>query len=214
MEFLDAKAREEIKEQFRGLQDDVQLVYFSQKVECQYCNETGLLLRELADLSEKIELIEYNFQVNKDQADELGVTMVPGMVIRKKEEEYGIKFYGIPSGYEFASLLHSIIMVSNGKHEIKDGALERISKIDKPVHIQVFVTPTCPYCPAAVVNAHKLAYISENIKADMIEASEFPDLSMKFGVSGVPKTIINNEQSFTGAYPINDLIGEIEKAVN
>ena len=213
MEFLDAKAREEVEKQFRELKENVQLVYFSQKIDCLYCDETGQLLKEVADLSEKIELIEYNFQVNRDKADEFGITMVPGLLIKRKEEDYGIKFYGIPSGYEFTSLLHSIKMVSNGEHDLKSGVLERISKIKDKVHIQVFVTPTCPYCPAAVVNAHKLAFVSDKITADMIEASEFPDLSMKFGVNGVPKTVINNELSFTGAYPVNDLLGEIEKAV-
>ena len=129
MEFLDAKAREEVEKQFHDLKEDVQLVYFSQKIDCLYCDETGQLLKEVADLSEKIELIEYNFQVNRDKADEFGITMVPGLLIKKKEEDYGIKFYGIPSGYEFTSLLHSIKMVSNGEHDLKSGVLERISKI-------------------------------------------------------------------------------------
>jgi len=109
--------------------------------------------------------------------------------------------------------MHSLLLVSNGKHDLKDNLVEKIKNIDKSVHIQVFVTPTCPYCPAAVVNAHKMAYLSDKITADMIEASEFPDMSTKFSVSGVPKTVINNEKSFTGAYPINDLISEVEKAL-
>jgi len=213
MDFFNENIKKEVKEQLNKLEDDVQLIYFSQKVDCQFCEEVKKLLSELSALSNKLKFVEYNFQNDRSKAEELGIDKVPGIVVKKQDEDYGIKFYGIPSGYEFASLMHSLLLVSNGKHDLKDNLVEKIKNIDKSVHIQVFVTPTCPYCPAAVVNAHKMAYLSDKITADMIEASEFPDMSTKFSVSGVPKTVINNEKSFTGAYPINDLISEVEKAL-
>ena len=45
--------------------------------------------------------------------------------------------------------------------------------MSKPVHIQVFVTLTCPYCPMAVQLAHEMAMESPLITSDMVEATEF-----------------------------------------
>ena len=73
--------------------------------------------------------------------------------------------------------------------------------MDKPVHIQVFITPTCPYCSRAVQLAHKLALENDFIVADMIEAIEFPHLSNRYQVQAVPKADINEKVQFEGALP-------------
>ena len=214
MEFINEKVKSEIEQHFNELKDNIQIIYFTQLLNCDLCKETGQLLKEVAEISDKIEFVEYNFQTDKEKVEEFDIKMVPGFIVKEKNGDRHLKFYGIPSGYEFASLLHGIKLISSGNHDLKDNALERIKKINKPVHLQVFVTPTCPYCPSAVINAHTLAYLSDNITADMIEASEFPELSMKYSVSGVPKTVINDDFNFSGAYPINDLLSEIEKSLN
>ncbi len=74
-----------------------------------------------------------------------------------------------------------------------------LEKLEKPLHIQVFVTPTCPYCPKAVRMAHQMAIESDKIRGDMIEATEFPHLSNHYNVSAVPKIIINDVVDFEGA---------------
>jgi len=79
--------------------------------------------------------------------------------------------------------------------------------VKSPVHIQVFVTLTCPHCPAAAAVAHKLAIESDMIKADIIEAGEFPALAQKYNVIGVPKIVINEKVEFVGAFN-EDLFAE------
>jgi alkyl hydroperoxide reductase subunit AhpF len=74
----------------------------------------------------------------------------------------------------------------------------------------VFVTPTCPYCPGAVVLAHRMGYYSPKVKADMIEATEFPHLAMKYNVMGVPRTVINETEFQEGAAPENMIIDKIK----
>ncbi|MCX8095856.1 MAG: thioredoxin family protein, partial [Caldisericia bacterium] len=106
-------------------------------------------------------------------------------VVMGEEIDYGIRYYGIPAGYEFSSLLESIEMISTGDTQLSQDVIEMVKMIDKPVHIQVFVTPTCPYCPAAVLMGHALALLNKNIKADMVEATEFPQLAYKYNVRGV-----------------------------
>jgi len=71
----------------------------------------------------------------------------------------------------------------------------------KPVHVQVFVTPTCPYCPKVARLAHQIAVESANVRADVVEVSEFPDLARRYRVHGVPKAVINDTIDVVGAQP-------------
>lgn len=212
MTFLKDRDVQELQKRFAGLDKPVKLIYFTQELECQFCRETRLLLEEVTALSDKLSLETYNFQLDKDKAENLGIDKIPATVIMA-EEDVGIRFYGIPSGYEFASLLESIELVSSGKTPLSKDTQAKLAKIDRDVHIQVFVTPTCPYCPPAVVMAHNLAFLSKHIKADMVEATEFPHLSYKYGVMGVPRVVINETTFFEGALPESQFVTKVLEAV-
>jgi alkyl hydroperoxide reductase subunit AhpF len=80
--------------------------------------------------------------------------------------------------------------------------------------MQVFVTPTCPYCPQAVVLAHKMAAASPLVRADMVEAQEFPHLATKYQVMGVPRTVINETTHVEGAAPESMVLGKLREAVS
>lgn len=209
MTIIKEKDRQEIKKRFEGLEGNVRLLFFTQELECQFCRETGQLLRELTELSDKIKLETYNLITDKVIADSFNIDKIPATVVMSEEKDYGIRYFGIPSGYEFASLLESIEMVSTGKTDLSEGVIEKVKQIDKPVHIQVFVTPTCPYCPPAVLMGHALALLNDNIKADMIEATEFPHLVNKYNVRGVPRIVINEDHHFEGALPEQQYLEEV-----
>lgn len=116
MIFLDDKTRQELQKRLSTLKDSVKLVYFTQEFECQFCRETRQLLTEVAELSDKIKVEVYNFIADKQKAEEFSVDKIPGTVVMGETKDYGIRYYGIPSGYEFASLLGDIDMVSKGEH--------------------------------------------------------------------------------------------------
>lgn len=200
MGLLKEKDREIVKREFAKLKNDVTLVVFTQEIECEYCKETRELVEELSSLSDKIKFEVYNFALDKEKVKEYEIDKIPAIVL-KGVKDYGIRFYGIPAGYEFTTLVEDIIDVSHGESGLLNQTKEKIKTIDKPVHIQVFVTPTCPYCPSAVRTAHKMAIESPFIKADMVEVIEFPHLAHKYGVMGVPKVVINDKISFEGALP-------------
>ncbi len=46
-----------------------------------------------------------------------------------------------------------------------------------------------------------MAIESDLVRADMIEANEFPELSEQYEVMGVPRVIINDTSYFEGALP-------------
>ena len=193
--------KETIRKEFaEHLVEPVRLVMFTQEFECQFCAETRQIVEEIAALSDKVTAEIYDFIADKDKAEEYGIDKIPAIAIIG-EKDYGIRFYGIPSGYEFTSLFEDIIDVSRGESGLLEPTKKALAQLKEPVHIQVFVTPTCPYCPMAVRLAHRLAMESDLVQADMVEAMEFPHLAVKYQVQGVPRSVINETIHQEGAAP-------------
>lgn len=209
--FIDERLKNELNKQLSVLNREVTLKMFTQEIECQFCRETRILLEELAETSDKIKLEILNFVIDKDKADALQIDKIPAIAILEGDKDFGIRYYGIPSGYEFASLLEDIKMIGTGSVDLSEELINEVKSIDKPVHLQVYVTPTCPYCPRAVVAAHKFAYLNPLIRSDMVEATEFPHLARKYNVMGVPRTIINENDFIEGAVPEEVLLEKIQE---
>ncbi len=203
MAFITGENEKTVRDILGKLPRKVKILYFTQELECQYCRETHQLLEEIRDLSGgNVELEVYNFVNDKDVVEKYNVDKIPAIVMLDETgKDYGIRYYGIPSGYEFGSLLEDIQEVAKGKPSLSEESIQMIQQIDKPLRIQVFVTPTCPYCPTAVLLAHKIAMVNDNITADMVEATEFPHLSMKYNVRGVPRTMVGETYAIEGALP-------------
>ena len=210
---LDEKTAQKSKEILGELDKKVTLITFTQEYECTYCAQNVELAEDMAGLSDKISHEGHDFVKSDELAKNLGIDKIPAMVVTTDGEDFGIRFFGIPSGYEFVSLLGAIRTVSTGKHELSDDTVAKIQAHDKLIHIQVFVTPTCPYCTKSVVLAHRLAYVSKHITSDMVEAIEFPHLSQKYNVAGVPRSVINEKDFIEGAVPENNYVRSILDAV-
>ena len=211
---LDEKTAEKSKKVLGELDKKVTLVTFTQEMECTYCAQNVELAEDTAGLSDKISHEVHAFENSEELSKRYGVDKIPALVVTADGEDLGIHFFGIPSGYEFVSLLDAIRTVSTGKHELSDDTVSKIEKLDRPVYIQVFVTPTCPYCPKSVILAHRLAYVSKQITSDMVEAIEFPHLAQKFSVAGVPRSVINEKNFIEGAVPEKAYVQKILDAVN
>ncbi len=209
---LDAKVRKELEEIFKGLKKEVTLKFFTQEFECRFCSMTRVLVKEISELSDKIKLEVFEFIEDKPEADKYGVDKIPAIVVMDNED-YGIKFYGIPSGYEFGSIIEAIKLVSTGESPLQAETKKFLDNLEKDIHLQVFVTPNCPYCPQSVILAHQMAYYSKKIKADMIEATEFPHLTHKYNVMGVPRTVINETEYQEGAAPESMIIQKIKSVL-
>jgi len=225
MPLLQEKDRIVVREKFeKELKDEVTILLFKKTAVgiwtpnededfvCRYCKETEELYNEVSELSDLLKLEAYAVEDNKEIFDEYKVERIPTVIIKGHNKGL-IRFVGIPAGYEFATLLEDLIDASRGKIDLKERNRRKVEAAKEPLHIQVFVTPTCPYCPRAVRIAHKMAFINENIMGDMVEASEFPNLSEKYGVYAVPKIIVNDKVEFEGALPEDQFIAQVLKAV-
>ena len=210
---INEKDREQLKKHFQALKDPVTMVFFTQEFECQFCRETRQILTEVSELSNKVNLTVYDFQKDAEKASQYTIDKIPATLILGTQKDYGIRFFGMPSGYEFTALILAITRVSQKASHLTPETIEKIASLNTPVHIQVFTTPTCPFCPQAVQTAHQFAIQSDFITADMVESVEFPHLAQKYEVFSVPKTVINETHTFVGALPEEKIADEIMNTI-
>lgn len=211
MTLISAADRGKVKEILSSMANPVTVTLFTKSDGCDYCTETRQLLEELAELSSgKISLSVHDVDKEQAKAAELNIHEAPVTLIGDKTT--GVRYYGIPSGYEFSSLLEDLVDSSRGGTRLAEETRRAVRDIKTPVHIRVFVTPTCPYCPRAVRTAHQFAMENPVIRADMVESMEFPDLANKYEVMAVPKIVINDAVSFEGAMPEQFFLEQIMEA--
>jgi len=216
---LNDQITKQIRDAFAEVREPVQVLFFGSKDNCDYCNETKQLLDEVTTLNDKIELNIYDIQEHADVASQFNVLNEPGIVIAAKDnaevKNLGIQFSGIPSGHEFSTLINDILIVSKRESGLDAKTREFLKNLKQPLHLQVFVTPTCPYCPRAVLLAHQMAMENpQMIRAEGVEATEFPELANRFNVRGVPQTVINAGAGIVvGAVPEQNLVAEIMRAL-
>lgn len=162
--------------------------------ECQYCDVIKKLLETFEELAEgkiKLEILEIDEEAKK----KLHVDRGPVILIGKNEE---VRYTGAPLGEEGWAFIETIVIASNGNHGIEHH-LEDLKKIDKPHRIETIITPSCPYCPYAVLNANRVAIASEGkIVSDTVEAYEFPEIADKWHVTAVPTTVISVGEPYSG----------------
>lgn len=208
----------QVKDVFNGMKEPVEILFFGSET-CDYCTETRQLVEEVADTHASISAAYYDLDKDATMAAEFNVDKAPAIVIAAKNGDevvnYGIQYSGIPSGHEFSTLINDILLVSGRDSGLDEATRAYLKGLETPLHMQVFVTPTCPYCPRAVLLAHQMAM--ENpamIRAEGVEATEFPDLANRFNVSGVPQTTINaGRGTVVGAVPEGHLLDEIKRAL-
>ncbi len=141
MPLLSSEVAEQVKQELADLAGPVRLVMFTQEFECQFCAETRQLVEEVAELDDQLMAEVYDFVTDKEKANELGIDKIPAIALIGAED-YGVRFYGIPAGYEFTSFIHTIRAVATGKAELSAEGMQALAELTEPVHMQVFITPT------------------------------------------------------------------------
>ena len=217
MSLLSDRDRQTVQTHLAVLTHDVTLLFFTQTIGAP---ETVLIARqiveEVASLSDRISVEEVNFVLDREKSTQFGIDRIPAIVLLRDGADTRMRFLGAPAGYEFSSLIESIVLAGTDDSGLTAESKRLIAeKATEPLEIRVFVTPTCPHCPRAVTLAHRMAVESPNISATCVEASEFHDLSRQYRGTGVPKTVSSGGAEILGALPEDEFVaGLLEGQAN
>lgn len=202
---LTSELKEQVKAVFSKLERTVYL--YSILDESEKSQELGCFLLELSTLSDKVKLSFFKKGESKELSKELEEEKVPATGLYDEDKVFtGIAFYGIPAGQEFNSLILAIYNVGGKGQEIEKRLVKKLEKIKNPVHFQIFVSLACHHCPKMVVACQRLSALSPYIKADMIDASLYPEVIEQYKIERVPMTIVNGEEVYMGVKPIETLV--------
>ena len=179
---------------------------------CMACEGTYELLKTLESLSNgKLEIQEISIEENKDEANKFKVTKIPATLFVDENDKEIIRYLAHPTGSEFVPFLNSIQYFSGLRPYYADQILTHLKKINKS-KMKIFITPTCPYCPATVPVLTLFAIVSKGkITAEVIDVNMNPDLGLKYQVQGVPHTVVNEKEHIYGMFTPQDLLDKLTK---
>jgi alkyl hydroperoxide reductase subunit AhpF len=143
---LNEAIEKQVREALAGMKEPVQVLFFGSQKNCPACSDTRQLVEEVAALSDKISLSIHDVGADAALAAQYRVDKTPGLVIAAKDGEtvtdYGVRLSGIPAGHEFTTLIQDLLIVSQRDSGLSAATREFLKALEKPVHLQVFVTPT------------------------------------------------------------------------
>ena len=151
MAFLSPENQSDIKKIFVDLSGDVRLLFFTQRdspliipgrEDCPTCKDTRALLEEVVALSDKLHLEIHEVAPDSEIAREHGIDRVPALIMMADGVKGKVRYFGLPSGYEFSVLLGSLLDVSKAEADLSEDTIEVLNALDRDLHFQVFVTPT------------------------------------------------------------------------
>ncbi|MFX0024261.1 MAG: thioredoxin family protein [Candidatus Hermodarchaeota archaeon] len=208
-----------IKREMGKLKDRVVLKLFTDYItkkdgtkvrKCMACEGTFELLKTLEKLSNgRLEIEELSIEENQEEADKFNITKIPAILFVDENDKEIIRYLAHPTGSEFIPFLNSIQYFSGVRPYYADQILTHLKKIEKG-KMKIFITPTCPYCPATVPVLTLFALVSKGkISAEVIDVNLNPDLGMKYNVQGVPMTVINEKEIIHGMFTPQDLLDKL-----
>ena len=207
---LGEPVRKKAAEILAKVANPVRLVLFTQESDCQFCKDAVVLVQELGGLSDKLSVEVLDLQKDSAKAAEYRVDKVPAFVVAG-EKDYGIRYYGVPAGFEFSTLLGLVEIVGGRDSGLKPETRAKLTGLTSPADIQMFVTLTCPVCPIAAAVAARFAIESDRVSLSIVDAAEFQQLAGLYNVMAVPRTVVNRGHSFEGLLQEERFVGEIIK---
>jgi alkyl hydroperoxide reductase subunit AhpF len=132
----------QLRQDFEQLAQPVRLVVFTQALADPDSEQVRRLLEELAELSPLITVEACNFVLDRERVQALGIARTPAVAVLAADRDPGIRFYGMPSGYEFGTLVDAILDVSAGQSTLSEETQQTLRALPRAVHLQVFSTPT------------------------------------------------------------------------
>lgn len=208
MSILKNHEREYVENVFRLVANQVTLSFFGKEPENHAERETLTILEEISSISDMINLKVYDFKKDKAEVKKFQIDKVPAVVV-EGDKDFGIRFYGVPSGFLVSSLIEDVVQISKNDSELSSTTKQKLNEVTHALNLEVFVKPTSPYSPSLANIAHRMAMESEHISAHMVNIENYPHLAMRFNIEDVPHTVVNGKESIEGALDEQDFTDKI-----
>jgi glutaredoxin-like protein len=196
-------------------------VFIDDPSRCETCEDAYKLMKTIADASpvrqgkKMIELRVFSKSRPEDLEEfkRQNVERVPTVAMLGGV----IRYTGTPAGEEVRGLIETIMRISENESGLEPETKKSLANLKGTVHIEVVVTPSCPYCPYAALLANMFAYEAwkqgnPKVIADTVEAYENMDIAEKYGVMSVPAIALNGVMSFIGVPYEEDFINYVVAA--
>ena len=177
---------------------------------CMACEGAYELLKVLEEYSNgKLEVEEISTEENEEEAEKFNVQRIPAILFVDENDKEIIRYLAYPTGSEFVPFLNSIQYFSGVRPYYADQIITHLKKIKKS-NMKIFITSTCPYCPATVPVLTLFSIVSKGkISSEIIDVNLNPDIGMKYQVQGVPHTVINEKDHIIGQFTPQDLLDKL-----
>ena len=126
------------------------------------------------------------------------VLPVPGLVVEVEQRLVASHAHDVDHAVDTAQ---GGLGVGRENWGLTPETVELLARVDRPIDLKTFVTPTCIYCPKAAVMAHRMALASPGIRSTCIESEEMSHLASGYQIMMVPKMVVNEVYDFVGALP-------------
>jgi glutaredoxin-like protein len=212
MALLRAEEETKVREWFAALERPVELVVAlgpeetprSGSGDVDFGAEMVRLCKGLAELGDSVTC--------RVEEEPDGFPRFPAVSVRPDGHDAGVRYDGLPWGYELSSLVGAIVEAGRDEPTLRPESRAVLDELDRDLALDVFVTPTWPHCPPAVLLAYRCALASELVTATAIEANEFPQLAQELEVWAVPRIVVDGEPRWDGAVPEAEFLQRILSA--
>ncbi len=201
-EIFTAEKKSEMQDIFNKMEKHLLLKLYLDKRDVS--KELEIYMREMSDLTDKIEIEVVNREAGSDTAPCTEICFEDG-------SPTGLAFHGVPAGHELSSFMLGLYNVAGPGQPLDENTKKRIASLKTPLDMKVLVTLSCSMCPDLVSAAQHIAAENSAVTAHIYDIMHFDKLRDKYNVMSVPCLVVNNEKISFGRKNLRELLEFIEK---
>jgi alkyl hydroperoxide reductase subunit AhpF len=210
---LSRETKKDVERQLSALKRQVSLEVFTQDPESGICREARELAEGLAETSSRIQVEVNDFQGNGDLVRKYGIDKIPAIVVSARDTGLTY-FFGAPSGFCFIAFIEAIKLAGAGNHPLSDETKAALKELKGEFRIEVFTGPTCALGIQMSAIASRFSVFSSEIHAETVSLVDFPWLAVKYGITSIPYTLVNEKMPIPGAISEKALLEVLAKCAN
>lgn len=115
-----------------------------------------------------------------------------------------VRYHAAPSGPELPPFV-SFLAGEGEPCGLSGERCKGLATADMPALFQVFIAPSCPFCPETVRRLLSLSNWAPGVRLSIIDAALFQEVASRHGVKSVPSVILDGQFRWTGDVDLSEL---------